>query len=883
MSRNVIRICLLLVGCALIAYAQGVGTISGQVVDASGAAIPGASVSISNLTSGAVTRATTGADGSFVVNNMKPDRYLVTVEKTGFEAYTEQVSLATQQSVTVKAKMSIATLTQSVVVRGTVVPGARPMPTRTDVLLSNQSVRVLDRKQLDAAGPVAGGAQMIAYTPGANVFGYGETGATKYTIQLNGIHQGWAGENTGFTSPGSLGITFDGVPISDVATGLWQSGTMPQNLLMQNLAVTYGPGDPSDRWYDNIGGQVEFTPIQPTVSTHVSVQATYGSYNQKDVAFVANTGNFHGWSTVIGGGVGSGDSYRQASDGFQNHSSDGAAFVKTIRMFSAGSFELGSYFAKSGGYRPQVIPLTDQGILLPSGQEYSQSTSGYYSTMPFDAYNKYDTNEMWILYGRENLLLNSTTTLSNMTWYMHIRRFHRRLADIFAPAGQVDEWNNPYSDAFGDQVSISKVLPLDTVGAGAYYIHELYNTHNNFFDPTMGGNGATATVNIGAKIRSGYFDQDDAAVYVDDDFHPIPKLHITPGLRFVGFRTGYSDQAQRDFNFAPGVVLSTHCSLYPVPPSGLTLAQDRTFDPDYDLFGPHNTKDAGSICGGHQGRGGVEPSISAGFMALPWLTVYGGYSTEYHSPSLGGGGGQFQSVNPNSYLLAKGKYSQVGVKMHFQDAPALKNFIVGVAYYHIDYNNQEIDFETAGLNEISAGGSSTFHGVNAYFDDDPLSNLHFFLNINGETSKFTHYIVGGPSNTPCNAPGVLCYNNLPVSYVPNATFNGGVYYGIERHDHVLVEPRFTVIYEGSQHLFNNLTGAPDAATMPSYTTANLSFTASPIKFVNLSLSVQNLFNKKYNNYEYISSGGYFGTTNAGYILAYPGAPLSTYGTVSFQF
>jgi len=875
LSRSLIRICLLVVGCALIACAQSVGTISGQVVDVSGAAIPAATVSISNLTSGAVARATTGADGSFVVNNLKPDRYLVTVEKTGFEAYTEQVSLATQESVIVKAKMSIATLAQSVVVRGTVVPGARPMPTRTEVLLSNQSIRVLDRKQLDAAGPVAGGAQMIAFTPGANVFGYGETGATKYTIQLNGIHQGWAGENTGFTAPGSLGVTFDGVPISDVATGLWQSGTMPQNLLMQNLSVTYGPGLAADRWYDNVGGQVEFTPIQPTVSRHVSVAATYGSYNQKNIAFVANTGGFHGWSTVIGGGVGSGDSFRQAPDGFKNHSSDGAAFIKTIRMFSAGSFELSSYYAKSGGYRPQVIPLTDQGIVGPNGQHYSQATSGFYSTLPFDAYNKYDTNEMWILNGRENLLLNSTTTLSNMTWFMHIRRFHRRLADIFASPGQIDEWNNPYSDAFGDEISLSKVLPLNTFSLGGYFIHELYNTRNNFFDPTMGGNGATATVNPQGRIRSGYFDQDDVAFFAEDDFHPIPKLHITPGVRWVGFRTGYSDQAQHDFNFAPGVVLSTHCALFPT-----------TSDPYSNLFGPPNTTDAGSLCGGHSTRSDVEPSVSAGYMALSWLTVYGGYSTEFHSPSLGGGGGMFQKVDPNFYSLAKGAYSQVGFKMHFEDAPVLKNMIVGLAYYHIDYTNQEIDFETAGHVQIAGGGSSTYHGVNAYFDDDPLANLHFFLNINGEASKFTNYIVGGPSVAACQAQTpnpCTFYNNLPVSYVPNATFNGGVYYGIERHDHVLVEPRFTVIYEGSQHLFNNLTGAPDNATMPSYTTANLSFTASPIKFVNLSLSVQNLFNKKYNNYEYISSGGYFGTSTNGYTLAYPGAPLSTYGTVSFQF
>ena len=79
------------------------------------------------------------------------------------------------------------------------------MPSREDVLLMPQTVRVLDRKQLDAAGPVAGGAQMLQYTPGANVMGYGQTGATKYTVILNGLQQGWAGEATSFIGVGSLG------------------------------------------------------------------------------------------------------------------------------------------------------------------------------------------------------------------------------------------------------------------------------------------------------------------------------------------------------------------------------------------------------------------------------------------------------------------------------------------------------------------------------------------------------------------------------------------------------------------------------------------------------------------------------------------------------
>jgi len=896
---KLILTCLFTFAFAAMVWAQGMGTISGKVVDVSGAAVPGATVSVADLSTGAVTKATTKANGEFSVTGLSADRQMVSIEKPGFEGYTQQVSLATQASVVVNATLTLQTLSQSVVVRGTVIPGARPMPTRQDVLESDQSIRILDRKQIDAAGPLAGGAQMIAYTPGANVIGYGNTGSTKYTIQLNGIQQGWAGENTGFTAPGSLGITFDGVPVSDPATALWQSATMPQNLLIQNLAVTYGPGDPFNRWYTNIGGQVEFTPVQPTVSAHLSVQGTYGSYNEKNIAFVLNTGNFHGWSTVISGGMGNGGSYRTAPDGFANPTKNGAVYAKTVRMFSSGSFELGGYYAKSGGFRNQTIPINSTaGVYYnydsstgtcsadtgsTTGINYSEQTSGYFSTLPYNCYNKYDTNGLWMIYARENLLLNSTTTLTNMTWYWVIHRLHERFNDVFNPGPQQNEYNNPHSNSFGDELGLSKVLPLNTVDMGAYYIHELYNSRNNFwgpFDNPNGpgsggpGNGPAQIVNQGAKIRSGIFNQDDVAMYAQDEFRPIPQLHITPGIRLVAFQTGYSDNAYRDFNLTQnGIILTRHCSLYPT-----------TADP-FKASG--NATDQGSICSSHESRTGIEPSVNVAILPVHWLNVYGGYSTEFRAPAMGGGGGLFQKVDPAAYLLAEAKYYQVGFKVHFANAPALKNMIFGLAYYHIDYDNQEIDYETAIGNEITAGGSSTYHGVNIFFDDDPLANLHFFANFNGETSKFTNYTTGAPSVSVCQAtPGCVVLNNLPVTYTPNSTVNFGIYYGISHNEHVLIEPRFTYSYMGPQHMQNNLTGLPDEQTMPGYGTANLSFVAPIVKYVNLSLNIQNLFNQKYNEFEYISSGGYFtpnSGASAGAILGYPGAPLSTFGTISFQF
>jgi iron complex outermembrane receptor protein len=45
----------------------------------------------------------------------------------------------------------------------------------------------------------------------------------------------------------------------------------------------------------------------------------------------------------------------------------------------------------------------------------------------------------------------------------------------------------------------------------------------------------------------------------------------------------------------------------------------------------------------------------------------------------------------------------------------------------------------------------------------------------------------------------------------------------------------------------------------------------------------NVLNRRYNAYEYVSSGGYFGTAQRGYMLAYPGAPITVYGGVSARF
>src|SRR5882724_11808056 len=93
---------------ALIAMAAGAlaqtqittGTIQGTVLDANGAAVPGASVDIKNLDTNSTTNRTTNEDGRFVALQLPSGHYTVSVSKQGFATLVvEKVDLTVGQAI----------------------------------------------------------------------------------------------------------------------------------------------------------------------------------------------------------------------------------------------------------------------------------------------------------------------------------------------------------------------------------------------------------------------------------------------------------------------------------------------------------------------------------------------------------------------------------------------------------------------------------------------------------------------------------------------------------------------------------------------------------------------------------------------------------------
>src|SRR5262245_41596773 len=121
--RMMSRICVLAIGvlavmCAPALWGQAItGTISGTVSDATGASVPGATVTVRNLETNTSRNALTESEGRFRVPALGVGRYEVTIEARGFAKHVRgPIQLVLNQEAVINAEMQTATVQETVTV-----------------------------------------------------------------------------------------------------------------------------------------------------------------------------------------------------------------------------------------------------------------------------------------------------------------------------------------------------------------------------------------------------------------------------------------------------------------------------------------------------------------------------------------------------------------------------------------------------------------------------------------------------------------------------------------------------------------------------------------------------------------------------------------------
>ena len=128
-------------------------TVRGQILDSSKGALPGATVSMTNTETNEVATATTNADGNYSIPFLRPGKYTLTAELSGFQKYTRAgMVLSVNETATINVELGVGGVTEQVSVtaesplletsnasRGTVIDSARiaelPLQSRSPMAL----------------------------------------------------------------------------------------------------------------------------------------------------------------------------------------------------------------------------------------------------------------------------------------------------------------------------------------------------------------------------------------------------------------------------------------------------------------------------------------------------------------------------------------------------------------------------------------------------------------------------------------------------------------------------------------------------------------------------------------------------------------------------
>jgi len=94
-------------------------SLSGTVTDQSGAAVPGAKITVLNTDTGFTQSVSSGPAGDYLFPRLTVGKYKLTVEKEGLQTYVQSgIELAVSQTATQKVVMSIGAVSQQVTVTG---------------------------------------------------------------------------------------------------------------------------------------------------------------------------------------------------------------------------------------------------------------------------------------------------------------------------------------------------------------------------------------------------------------------------------------------------------------------------------------------------------------------------------------------------------------------------------------------------------------------------------------------------------------------------------------------------------------------------------------------------------------------------------------------
>lgn len=262
------------------------GDIVGEVTDPAGAVVPGAAITVKNLSNGSTRTTVSNGAGQYRVPLLPPGRYQVTAAAKGFETTTVQIDVTASTSNTANVKMAIGRAVQTIEVTANQVPVIHTEDAQLTATFTEQQVATLPNpgNDLTFIAQTAPGTMMNTQSGYGNfeVFGLSATsntatvnggyendpylnlinsGATNLLLGNNDIASVSVTDNAYNASFGGLG----GAQLNEISKSgtnrfhgnaeyWWNGRAMNANDYFNNQTNSPRPFDNVNQWADSIGG-----------------------------------------------------------------------------------------------------------------------------------------------------------------------------------------------------------------------------------------------------------------------------------------------------------------------------------------------------------------------------------------------------------------------------------------------------------------------------------------------------------------------------------------------------------------------------------------------------------------------------------------------------
>ncbi len=269
------------------AQSQTSGDITGVVMDATGAVVPGATITLRNDATGAVATTASNNQGSYRFSLLLPGSYTLSVAATGFQTTSRNVPVSVGQAATLDFHLAIGTATQTV----TVTSEAAVVQADNGNISTTYSAQQLaqvptgggDITYITQTSPGAvmntqggyGNVEMFGLPATSNLFkingqdnndpflNLSNSGATNLTLGQNELQQvtvvnnGYSGQYGRAAGADIDYVTQQGSnQFHGNAVYYWNGRTMNANNFFNNASATKRPFDNANQWAWSLGGPI---------------------------------------------------------------------------------------------------------------------------------------------------------------------------------------------------------------------------------------------------------------------------------------------------------------------------------------------------------------------------------------------------------------------------------------------------------------------------------------------------------------------------------------------------------------------------------------------------------------------------------------------------